>query len=231
MRIAILMTNTDESDFAHRWPRDGEKFPAMMRRVRPGWAFVVCPVKDGVFPETLEGIDGVMITGSPASVNSGAEWVARLEALVREIVAAGIPLFGACFGHQVIATALGGRVGPNPDGWVFGQVEAEFTDGRKMPIYSSHSEQVLRLPEGAEVIATGPGCPVAGFVIGDGVMTTQYHPEMEPDFVAALIEELAEELGPEITARARASLGTPPDMAGTAEWIARFLEKKQVDAA
>ncbi|KAA0921144.1 type 1 glutamine amidotransferase [Aquicoccus porphyridii] len=231
MRIAILMTNTDESDFAHRWPMDGEKFPAMMRRVRPGWEFVVYPVKDGVFPETLARVDGVMITGSPASVNSGADWVARLEALVREIIAAGIPLFGACFGHQVIATALGGTVGANPGGWVFGQVEVTFTDGRTMPIYASHSEQVLQLPEGAEVIATGPGCPIAGFVVGDGVMTTQYHPEMEPEFVAALIEELADELGPEITARAHASLGTSPDMAETAEWIARFLEHKQSDIA
>ncbi|WP_137702124.1 type 1 glutamine amidotransferase [Marimonas lutisalis] len=227
MRIAILMTNTDESDFAQRWPKDGEKFPAMMRLVRPEWDYLVYSVKDGVFPESLEGIDGVMITGSPASVNSGEDWVARLEALVREIVGAGIPLFGACFGHQLIAQALGGKVEMNPDGWVFGQVEQVFKDGRKMPIYASHCEQVTRLPEGAEVIAEGPGCPVGAFVIGDAVMTTQYHPEMEPDFIAALIEYLATDLPSDITQAARSSLGEAPDMATTAEWIAEFLEKKQ----
>ena len=226
MRIAVLMTNTDESDFAHRWPLDGEKFPDMMRLVRPDWEFVVYSVKDGVFPESLDGIDGVMITGSPASVNSGEAWVARLEALIREIVVSGLPLFGACFGHQAVATALGGRVGENPEGWVFGQVEQRFTDGRVMPIYASHCEQVLDLPEGAEVIAEGPGCAVAGFVIGDGVMTTQYHPEMTPEFISALIDELADKIGPEETTKARASLGDAPDMAETAEWIARFLEGK-----
>lgn len=224
MRIAVLMTNTDESGFARRWPLDGEKFANMMRLVRPDWAFVVYSVKDGEFPAELSGIDGVMITGSPASVNSGAAWVARLEALIRQIAERGLPLFGACFGHQVIAKAFGGTVGKNPQGWVFGRIEQRFSDGRQMAIYASHSEQVTQLPEGAAVIATGPGCPVAGFTIGDTVMTTQYHPEMEPDFIAALIDELADELGPEVTAEARASLRTQPDMVEAAEWIARFLE-------
>ncbi|UYV38935.1 type 1 glutamine amidotransferase [Rhodobacteraceae bacterium D3-12] len=229
MRIAVLMTNTDESDFAHGWPLDGEKFPNMVRLARPDWEYVVYSVKDGVFPTSLEGIDGVMITGSPASVNSGAPWVAQLEALVRDLVAARVPVFGACFGHQVIAKALGGRVEKNPDGWVFGKVEQRMRDGRVMPIYASHLEQVSVLPEGADVVAEGPGCGVAGFVIGDHVLTTQYHPEMEPEFVEALIDELAEEVGPEVTARARESLGKAPDMAALAEWIAEFLEGKSVN--
>ena len=62
MRIAVLMTNTDESDFSNSWPKDVEKFPAMMRRVRPEWEYVVYSVKDGVFPEVLTGIEGVLIT-------------------------------------------------------------------------------------------------------------------------------------------------------------------------
>jgi len=224
MRIAVLMTNTDDSEFARHWPRDGEKFSAMMRLARPDWEFVVYAVKDGEFPESLEGIEGVMITGSPASVNSGAPWMAQLEALIRELVATRVPVFGACFGHQAIAKALGGKVERNPDGWVFGKVDKRFADGRILSIYASHSEQVSVLPEGAEVIAQGPGCSVAGFVIGDGVMTTQYHPEMEPEFVEALIDELAEDLGPEVTTQARASLGEAPDMGEVAEWIAQFLE-------
>ncbi|WP_322866246.1 type 1 glutamine amidotransferase [Aquicoccus sp. G2-2] len=226
MRIAVLVTNTDESEFAQAWPKDGEKFPEMIRQVRPDWEFVVYSVKDGDFPLSLDGIDGVLITGSPASVNSGAEWVARLERLIRELVAAEVPVFGACFGHQVVAKALGGKVERNPGGWVFGQVEATLRDGRKWQVYASHSEQVTRLPEGAEVVAEGPGCAVAGFVIGDHVLTTQYHPEMAPEFVAALIDELEGELGPEISAQARASLTDAPDIAAWAEAVAEFIEAK-----
>ncbi len=225
MRIAVLMTNTDESAFSQAWPKDGEKFPAMMRRVRPEWDYVVYSVKDGVFPDSLEGINGFLITGSPHSVNSGEAWVERLFALIREIYAAEIPMFGACFGHQAIALALGGKVGANPEGWVFGLVEARYRDGTKLPLYASHSEQVTRLPEGAEVLAEGPDCGVAAFVIGTSVMTTQYHPEMEPDFIAALVEHLSGELPQDVTERARKSLTEDADMLGMAERIALFLEE------
>lgn len=226
MRIAVLMTNTDESAFSTRWPKDGEKFPAMIRKVRPEWAFEVYPVKDGVFPDTLAGLDGVLITGSPHSVNAGDAWVTRLFALIREVWAAGLPMFGACFGHQAIAKALGGSVGPNPGGWVFGLVEQRFADGCVLPLYASHSEQVTRLPKGAEAIASGPDCAVAGFVMGPAVLTTQYHPEMTPQFMAALVEHLADALPNDVTERARQSLVKEADMAAMAERIALFYEGK-----
>ncbi|RFP89841.1 type 1 glutamine amidotransferase [Rhodobacteraceae bacterium 63075] len=226
MHIAVLVTNTDESDFAQAWPKDGEKFPAMMRKVRPDWSFEVFLVKDGEFPASLEAFDGVMITGSPHSVNSGDAWVTRLFALIREIAAARLPMFGACFGHQAIAMALGGRVGKNPGGWVHGLVDMQYRDGSSLALYASHSEQVTALPEGAEVIASGPGCDVAGFVIGDHVKTTQYHPEMEPDFIAALTDYVADDLGEEVTLKARESFARQADMGPYAERIARFFEGK-----
>ena len=229
MRIAILMTNTDESAFAHRWPLDGEKWTRLMQMARPAWDYPVWRVKDGVFPDRLNAFDGAIITGSPASVNSGADWVARLEELVRAAYAEGKPLFGACFGHQVIAMALGGVVGKNPDGWVFGQIESVPVDeSAPMSVYASHSEQVLRLPDGARVIAEGPGCRVGGYRIGHTVLTTQYHPEMEPDFQAALIEELEGDLPDGVCEAARASMKSEvPDMAAWAEIIARIFEAAQ----
>jgi GMP synthase-like glutamine amidotransferase len=80
------------------------------------------------------------------------------------------------------------------------------------------------MPKGAEVIASGPDCDVAGFVMGRGVMTTQYHPEMEPAFIAALVEHLADELPSDVTERARASLVKEADMQAMAERIALFIE-------
>lgn len=224
MRLAILMTNTDESTFAQAHPKDGQKFSELLWRVRPDWEFEVFSVKDGIFPASLD-FDGLLITGSPASVHDGADWIAKLEALVRDAIAQKIPMFGACFGHQVIARALGAEVKYNPEGWVVGQITTEFTpDGKRYPIYAVHKEQVTTLPDGARTVARTHGCEIAGFAIEDHVLTTQYHPEMSEAFVAALLEEFAEEIGEDVTQKAAQTLGTPTDMDTLAEWIATFFE-------
>lgn len=224
MRIAILMTNTDESTFSARHPKDGEKFATLIARARPSWVTEVFSVKDGVFPAGPVGFGGAIITGSPASVHDGAPWIARLETLVRGWHRVGVPLYGACFGHRVIATALGGQVDANPGGWVLGAVET-VEDGCPRAVHAAHTEQVTGLPPGAQTIARTQGCPHAGYRIGTGIETTQYHPEITTPFMTALIEELAPRTGGAVANRARDSLRFRPDQAAWAERIARFFER------
>jgi len=232
VHIAILVTNTDNSDFAKAHPSDGEKFSTLLLEQRPDWEFSVFDTTNGVFPQDVTAFDGVMIGGSPASVMAGADWISTLEVLIREMVAARVPVFGACFGHQVIAQALGGRLGYNPDGWSFGRVSTEVVEilpwmkgaPEAINLYSAHKEQVIEVPEGAKVWSKTVGCPVGGLAIGDHVFTTEYHPEMSPEFIAALVEELAEVVGPGVAARARASLAVDADRALMGDWMARFFE-------
>ncbi|MDQ2091758.1 type 1 glutamine amidotransferase [Marimonas arenosa] len=232
MRIAILMSNTDESDFAQAHPKDGEKWRARLMPLCPDCEFPVYSVKDGHFPEHVSGYDGVIVTGSPASVHDLDPWLPRLFSLIREAFEAGVPLFGACFGHQAIALALGGAVSNNPGGWVFGTIQTEVTapapwmDGGPVRQYAAHIEQVTRLPRGATVTMANAGCPVGGFVIGRKVFTTQYHPEMNSEFIAALIEELADQKPPEVIAAARASLSERADNAKFARWIMEFFRQE-----
>ncbi len=230
MRLAILMANTDESAFADRHPRDGEKWRAVLEPVLPGASLVVYPVKDGVFPDApLTRFDGFIITGSPASVGDGQEWQGRLEALIRDIVAADVKLFGACYGHQAIARALGGTIGPNPDGKQYGVVESQVIADRlwlgKGPIRLSaaHEEQVTNPPDRVEIIARHPTCPVAGMAMGDNLFTTQYHPEISTAFMAALLDEMQAVLPEDVLQRARASLAQAPENARFARWLARFF--------
>lgn len=224
MRIAILMTNTDESAFAQAHPKDGAKFTALIHRVRPDWICDVYAVKDDIFPEALD-FDGILITGSPASVHDPAPWIARLETLVRDAVARRVPLFGACFGHQIIAKALGAQVGDNPSGWVLGRVTTVLSDtDTTVSVYAAHKEQVMALPPQARVAAYTDGCAIAGFAIADHVLTTQYHPEMTHGFIAALLDAFADDIGPDITRCAAASLTPAPDQAAWAERIAAFFE-------
>jgi GMP synthase-like glutamine amidotransferase len=223
MHIAVLMANTDESAFAARWPKDGEKFARLLGEVRPEWRVSVLAVKDGEFPAGPEGFDGFLITGSPASVHDPDPWIGELMTLIRRIVAAERPLFGACFGHQAIALALGGKVGRNPGGWVFGLTETAM-EGAPIRLHAAHVEQVTALPAGAEVLGGNAECPVGAFRIGQRVLTTQYHPEMTADFAAALVAEYGPKLPPEVAARARASLAGQADRARIAARIAAFFE-------
>mgnify|MGYP003949246557 CR=1 FL=1 len=225
MRIAILMANTDETDFAQRHPKDGEKFTALMSLARPDWDYVVFSVKDGLFPESTTGIDGAIITGSPASVHDGEDWITKLEALVRVWLVARVPIYGVCFGHQIIAKALGGTVGQNPDGWVLGAINTVYQSEGSVSAFAAHTEQVTALPEGAEIIASTPGCPAAGYKIADQVETTQYHPEMTEAFMAALLNDHRDYFGDGITDAAEASLQIKPNRAVWAERIADFFEK------
>ena len=233
MRIGILMANTDESTFSQIHPKDGEKWQRVLSPLCPDCEFPVYAVKDGQFPDHVAGHDGFVITGSPASVNDLAPWLDRLFGLIREAVAEGVPLFGACFGHQAIALALGGAVEDNPGGWVFGTTATQVTapapwmEAGPVRQYAAHVEQVTQLPDRAKIVMGNTDCPAGGFVIGTGVFTTQYHPEMTHDFVTALIEEYASKLPHEVAAAARGSLAETADNAMFARWIMAFFRQAQ----
>ena len=231
MHIGLLMANTDESDFAQRHPKDGAKWAQVLAEVRPDWRLSVWAVKDGVFPPGPDAVDGWIISGSPASVNDPDPWVGQLMDLTRAIAAAGVPLFGASFGHQAVARALGGTVARNPGPFVLGLVETVYHSpdawmgtGGPVALYAAHGEQVTVLPPGARVLAGNAQCPVGALAIGRAILTTQYHPEITPAFMAALCDEVTGRLPDDIVAAARASLATPPDRARMAGWIAAFFE-------
>lgn len=232
MKLATLVTNTDFSPFATTRPLDDAKFAELIAQVRPDWdvtAYWVCKEQ---FPSDITAYDGVMITGSPSSVNENAPWMVRLERMVHDIMAHNIPLFGACFGHQIIAKALGCKIKPSPQGWSHGLIDITRTDrvdwsgpSDQIALYGSHIEQVATLPNGARRLFESTGCPIAGFVIDTSVFTIQHHPEMTEDFISDLITELADYVGETVTTQAQASLQSGvANRAEFAEEIASFFE-------
>jgi len=189
------------------------------------------------FPDDLSGFDGWVISGSASSAYEDLPWIHRTEELLRKLVADQAPMVAVCFGHQLLAQALGGRVAKSSDGWGAGMHRYEFV-GDPLPwmspapeggvrIIASHQDQVVELPEGAVVIARTGHCPIAAYTLGSSVFAIQPHPEFTAEVSRGLVERRRDRIGAEASDAALASLGEPLDQELVAGWMARFLRHAQ----
>jgi GMP synthase (glutamine-hydrolysing) len=184
--------------------RRGEFFGWIKREVGELWTgeWVEHDVrKDEPLPSPRDA-DGFVMTGSSSSVTERAPWMLRSEELIRGIKEAGTPLFGICFGHQMVAQALGGRVARNPRGREIGSVEVRVVPhdprdpildgiGERFRANGTHVDSVVELPPGARVLAETDLEPYAAFAIGDAIKCVQFHPEMDGDAMRGYLEARA----------------------------------------
>ena len=223
MKLAILETGRPPGDLADRF---GD-YPAMLARLLgDGFESEAFDVPAGRLPEP-GAHDGVLITGSPAGVYDPLPWIAPLMAFIR---GAGMsPMVGVCFGHQVMAEALGGHVEKSTKGWGAGLHryavvgKPEWTDGaREIAVPASHQDQVVEHPPNSVIVAASDFTPYAALAWTDRpAISIQFHPEFTPAFAKALIEKRYD-IVPDPDA-AIASLNGPNDNARVAGWIRRFL--------
>ncbi len=187
------------------------------------FTFETYRVFEGQFPNSIEDCDGWIITGSKCGVYEDHDWIAPLEELVREAVTISRPIVGICFGHQLIAQALGGVVEKYKGGWMVGRKEYDF-GGVSLPMNAWHQDQVTRLPEGAHVIAKNDDCEAAAIVYGDRALSFQFHPEFGPDAIEGLVHYAAEgKLTDEQIQEVMLDLGEPTANEVIADQIADFL--------
>ena len=236
-RIAILLTNDDDSAFAQAYPNDGEKFATRLRALRPDWVYDVVSAKDGVLPPCAPAYDGYLITGSPASVNADMPWVAQLLEFIRELDRFQLPTVGLCFGHQAIAKALGGTVGHNPDGWCLGVAGTDVAPFERwmqpakphLNLFAAHNEQVLTAPAQARVLSRSDFCPVGSFAVGQHFFTSQYHPEISRQFMGDLLDFLDGKLDAALISKARSQVNDALDDELLFAWIVQFLEMPRTE--
>ena len=140
-------------------------------------------------------------------------------------------MFGVCFGHQMIAHALGGTVQRASHGWTVGANVWKIHERRpwmdppadEIRLIHSHQDQVLTLPPDGVVLAGADRCPVAMLAVGDHLVGLQGHPEFQPEFVGPLYESRTELLGADAVAEAQASLSAPCNQELVAGWMLRFF--------
>lgn len=187
-------------------------------------------VFDGDVPADPLACDAWCLSGSRHGAYEPHGWIPPLEALVRGAFEAAVPVIGICFGHQLVAQALGGRVEKFAGGWSVGRVSYRFApdagfaelDGRTLDVAAYHQDQVLEPPRTARTIASSPVCRHAALVYDTRALTVQPHPEFDEAFLAGLVATRGMALPPATRARAEASLG-PLEREPVGEALARFV--------
>lgn len=228
MKLGILKTGGPPRALAEHG-----SYPEMFRKLlgEERYDYAVFDAEQGELPAEPSACGAYLITGSACDAYAALPWIVELK---RFLVAAKgkAALVGICFGHQVMAEAFGGRVIMSPSGWGLGNHRYEvvqpqpWMDGATtVTLPASHQDQVVELPEGAEVVAGSAFSPLGMIVYTDQpALSLQLHPEFGPEFATPLAE-MRRGRGPsdEEIDRALASLKQPNDRARVTGWINRFL--------
>ncbi len=225
MKLAILEAGKPPADLIPAFGR----YPAMFETLLgPDFEYTNIDVQNEPLPPDVHRFDAYLITGSSAGVYEDHAWIEPLKTFVR--AASGrAKLVGICFGHQIMAEALGGRVEKSERGWGVGlhtypvvRREDWMDDAPAVSVPASHQDQVVIQPPQTQILASSVFTPYAGLVWRDRpAISFQFHPEIQPDFAAALYASRRDRL-PQVDA-AIATLNAPNDNSRVGNWIRRFL--------
>ena len=223
MKVAILETGRPPGDLDQQFGDYSAMFRQLLGR---GFEIESFDVQAGKLPDPTAH-HAYMITGSPAGVYEPLPWIEPLQEFIRS--ADGAKMVGICFGHQIMAEALGGHVEKSDRGWGAGlhrytvvRAEPWIDTSGTIAVPASHQDQVVRQPPNTDVVAASDFTPFASLAWRDRpAISFQFHPEFSPAFAKALIEKRYDAV-PDPDA-AIASLDAPNDNARVAQWIRNFL--------
>lgn len=226
MKIGILQTGLVPENLVEE---HGE-YPEVFMKFLTGYGFEFdsYSVVRGEFPSGPEAADGWLITGSRHGVYEDHPWIAPLEDLIRRAVAAGKPIVGICFGHQIIAQALGGRVEKYDGGWAIGPQDYDL-NGQNITLNAWHQDQVITPPDGAKTVGSNAFCTHAALLYPGKAYSVQPHPEFSDAYTQDLIDTRGPGIVPQdILDQAAAKLGTPLSAQKLADQFALFFREGRI---
>lgn len=235
MKLTILQVGETPKPFADRFGRYPTQFQDMFASADADFTFETAYILDGdPFPDPT-GPGGIIVTGARQGVYDNPDWMEPLRGFIRDAYAAKTPMLGICFGHQIMADALGGEVRKSDRGWGLGRhtydvvTKPEFLSDApdKFSIAASHQDQVITPPPGAKVFLASEFTPNAGLIYGNGAaISLQPHPEFDEGYSRALVElRRGNPLNDAETAEADKSLDVPVDNREMAAYLAAFLRQ------
>jgi GMP synthase-like glutamine amidotransferase len=230
LKLGILKTGRPPSACI---PKFGTYPDMFIKLLGPdAYDYSVFAVDEGELPASPTACEAYLVTGASAGVYDPLPWIGELKAFLNAAKGQAA-LVGVCFGHQVMAEAFGGKVIKSPKGWGLGEHEYRvlkrepwMDDAAAIRLPASHQDQVVELPPGAEVIAANDFTPMGALAWRDQpAVSIQLHPEFDPAYASALIENRRGSRYTEDEAdRAIASYGLPDDRARVGVWLKNFLK-------
>jgi len=225
LNIGILITGHPPVETVDIYSKYSNAFELLLSG--QGFTFNSWECLEGEFPQSVNDADGWLITGSKYGAYEDLPWIEPLENFIRSAYNSDLPIVGICFGHQILAQALGGKVEKFDGGWSAGRVEYDL-DGHKNPLslYAWHQDQVVSLPEDATVVGSTPFCQYAALSYKRKAYSLQPHPEFSSEFFSRLFEARKEGLPQSAIDQAENSIkeNLPTDSAVIAETIAAFFK-------
>ncbi len=233
MHIGILKTDSVRPELVEEFGEYPDMFASLLSEAGPDLRFTTYEVEEGELPASVDEVDAWLITGSKSSVYEDKAWITNLMGFVRDVHAAEKKLVGICFGHQLVAHALGGRTEKSEKGWGVGAHPATFSstpawhdgESEEFNILVSHQDQVVVPAPGTEVLAGSDFCEFAVCQLGDHILTFQGHPEFVKPYSEGLMNIRRETIGEAIYEAGMASLEQELDRERAARWIVNFLRR------
>ncbi|PIE45769.1 MAG: GMP synthase [Gammaproteobacteria bacterium] len=236
MRIGILQCDRVRSTLS----ADYGEYPQMIIEAfntaaasEQSFTFNTYAAYEGVLPDSIKDCDAYLLTGSRFSVfDHGKPWINPLRDFVVRLNKARIKTIGICFGHQLMAEAMGGKVERADCGWQIGQHKATVITHKDymrpkteyLNLAMMCEDQINELPEKAEIIATMPHCQYAFLQYGEHFISTQAHPEFSQAFAKMLINVRKEEFPSKRLARGLTSFNqSEHDGLLLFQWFTHFL--------
>lgn len=227
MKVGLLLCDHVRPAFRAEF----EDYPAIFQRAWPTFDFEVFAVCDGQFPSSVDACDTYIATGSSHSVYEDLDWIIQLKQFIRDIHQSEKYFLGVCFGHQLLAAALGGEVKKAQSGWSVGiqtftisQQEAWMDPFQmQLNLLMMCQDQVHVLPPNSRVLASTSACPVGIFRVGQRMLGVQAHPEFSRAYDKVLMEARIDRMGAETVEKAINTLSLPLDATRFIQWTVRFL--------
>ncbi len=233
MKLTILLVGENPVPMREGFAPYQQLFVSMFSATAKPFTFEIVDILGGEQIPAPNRLEAAIITGSSASVYDNTQWLEPLRRFIRLAHKTSLPMLGVCFGHQIIADALGGTVAKSENGWGLGrqlyQVQNINTFTKNLPaklaVPASHQDQVIVPPEGCEVFLASEFTPNAGLVYANATtLSVQPHPEFTAAYAAGLCEVRRNNpLSDDQVDAAITSLNQPLDNALVAQMLADFL--------